>query len=103
MEWLCFLLLLIQVALMLATLWVWTHSKPEALDVGLSEGADRRSDLAFLIAFAVFWLVHGLRGRLWDLGIAIVICAAAVRLLHDIGRQRKLARRIMEEKDGKGR
>jgi hypothetical protein len=102
MEWLSFSLLLIQVALIVATLWVWFRSKPEVLDVGLSEGADRRSDLAFLIAFAAFWLARGLRGRLWNLGIAIVFCAAAVRLLRDLGRQRKLARRIMEEKDGKG-
>jgi len=103
MEWLCLSLIVIHVALILATLWVWLHPKPEVLVVDTRRGSDRRFAWAFVIGFAAFWLSGRLGGWLSSLAGAVGViglCAAAILLLRDIRAVRKLARRMMEEQNG---
>jgi hypothetical protein len=102
MEWLCVSLIIIHVVLILATLWVWLHPRPEALIV-----AGRRSGRSFawvfVIGFAALWLSGRLAGWLSSLAQVVgvvALCVAAILILFDIRAARKLARRMMEEQNG---
>jgi len=95
-EWLCLSLIVIHVALILATLWVWLHPKPEVLVVDTRRGSDRRFAWAFVIGFAAFWLSGRLDGWLSSLAEAVGVvgfCVVAILMLYDIRAVRKLARR----------
>src|SRR6266404_4537305 len=96
MEWLCLSLILIHAALILATLWVWLHPKPEALVVDARRPSDRGFAWVFVIGFAAFWLSGRLAGWLSSLAQVageLALCVAAILMLFDIRAVRKLARR----------
>ena len=103
MEWLCLSLIMIHVVLILATLWVWLHPRPEALIVDAGRRSDRSFAWVFVIGFAALWLSGRLAGWLSSLAQAvgvIALCVAAILILFDIRAARKLARRMMEEQNG---
>src|SRR6266436_6066653 len=106
MEWLCLSLIAVHVVLILATLWVWLHPKPEILVVGTRLGSDRRFAGALLIGFAAFGMLGWLAGWLSSLAEAVGVvsfCVVAILMLCDIRATRKLARRIVEERNARSR
>ena len=103
MEWLCLSLIVIHVALILATLWVWLHPKPEALVLDARRRSDRRFARVFVIGFVAFWISGRLAGWLSTLAQEVGVlafCVAATLMLFDIRAVRKLARRSMAEQNG---
>ena len=103
MEWLCLSLIMINVVLISATLWVWLHPKPEALIVDARRRSGRGFAGALVLGFATFWMSGCLTGWLSSLAQAVgvlAICVAAILMLLDIRAARKLARRMTEEQNG---
>ena len=105
-EWLCFLLVLIHVALLLATLWVWMRPKPELLVLDTGRGTDSGWGVAaFPIAVVAFWVSGRLDGWLSSLATTVGVlgfCAVAILMLRDIRAARKVARRVTDNQHGDG-
>jgi hypothetical protein len=102
MAWLSLSLIVIHVALILVTLWVWLHPRPESLIVDARRRSGRGFAGASVIGFAAFWVSGRLTGWLSSLAQAVgvlAVCVAAILILLDIRAVRKLARRMMEEQN----
>ena len=83
---------------------VWLHPKPEILVVGTRLSSDRRFAGALLIGFAALGMLVWLAGWLSSLAEAVGVvsfCVVAILMLCDIRATRKLARRIVEEKNAR--
>ena len=96
MEWLCLSMIAIHVALILATLWVWWHPRPEVLVLDSGARPDRRFASAVLIGLSALWLSRRLHGRLSSLAEAVgpvALCVALLLALRDIAADQKLANR----------
>jgi len=86
----------IHVALILATLWVWWHPKPEVLVLDSGARTDRRFARAVLIGLAGIWLSRRLHGRLSSLAEVVgvvALCVALLLALRDMAAEQKLANR----------
>jgi hypothetical protein len=103
MDWLCVLLLAIHLVLILTTLWIWLHPKPEVLVVNTAaEKSNRLFPSGFLIGMAGIWLAARSSG--WLLALAVLattlgLVAALVGLSREIRAGRNLAGRILDERD----
>ena len=100
MEWLCVLWLVIHAALIVKTVWIWRHPKPEGLVLRLPPESGRGFGVGFVLGMGGIWFAAGVSG--WRQVLAFVISSLAlivgvVAMSRELRAARRLEQQVLEK------